>query len=140
MANDGGIGNLQKRLAAIPKAVVEAAQPAVLKSAQEMASGMRALVPVKTGELRDSISVTPGGATTPAYSQPGGSMVVPPNAAAVTVGDHVVRYGHLVEYGTRRTAAQPFFWPAVRLNQKSAKRRIKRAIGKAVRDAWGAGK
>ena len=57
--------------------------------------------------------------------------------AAVTVGDHTVRYGHLVEYGTKKAHARPFFWPAVRLHNKKAKAAIKRAIGKAVRETRG---
>jgi HK97 gp10 family phage protein len=137
MADDGGIGKLQRRLAAIPKAAKEATMPALLKQAEAMADTMRRFVPVETGKLRDSITVTPGGQKTPSYSQPGGSSVVPENAAAVTVGDHTVRYGHLVEYGTTKAHAKPFFWPAVRLQNKKAKAAIKRAIGKAVREARG---
>lgn len=64
-------------------------------------------------------------------------MTVPENAVAITVGDHTVRYAHLVEYGTTKAPAQPYFWPAVRLGQKKAKTAIKRAIGKAVRQNWG---
>lgn len=135
MADDGGIGRLQRRLAAIPREVREAVKPALLRSAEEMAATMRTFVPVRDGDLRDSIEVTPGGQTTPAYSQPGGSMTVPENAAAVTVGNHAVRYGHLVEYGTRKAPARPFFWPAARLHQTKARNRIKRAVGKAVREA-----
>lgn len=134
MADDGGIGRLQKRLAALPKATVAAAQPAVLKSAEEMAATMRSFVPVKTGALRDSIVVTPAGAQTPPYSQPGGAMTVPENAVAITAGNEDVRYPHLVEYGTKRTPAHPFFWPAFRLNRARAVRRIKRAVGQAVRN------
>jgi HK97 gp10 family phage protein len=137
MSDDGGIGKLQRRLAAIPKAAKEATMPALLKQAEAMAETMRTLVPVDTGHLRDSITVTPGGEKTPAYSQPGGASVVPENAAAVTVGDHTVRYGHLVEYGTTKAHAHPFFWPAVRLHNKKAKAAIRRAIGKAIRGARG---
>lgn len=64
-------------------------------------------------------------------------MVVPENVVAVTVGNKDVRYGHLVEYGTTKAPARPFFWPAVRLHQKKATAAIKRAIGKAVRETHG---
>lgn len=137
MADDGGIGRLQRRLAAIPKAVKDAAQPALLRQGEAMADTMRQLVPVKTGATKDSIVVTPGGTATPAYSQPGGQMVVPENAVAVTVGDHDLRTAHLVEYGTRNAPAKPFFWPAVRLHNPKAKAAIKRAIATAVRKNWG---
>lgn len=137
MADDGGIGRLQRRLAAIPTAVKEAVQPALLKQGEAMADTMRQFVPVDTGDTKDSIEVTPGGKSTPAYSQPGGSMTVPENAVAVTVGNEDVRTAHLVEHGTEKAPAQPFFWPAVRLHQKKATSAIKRAIGVAVRKNWG---
>lgn len=140
MPDDGGIGHLQRRLAAIPKAMKEATQPALLKSAEEMKRSMETLVPVESGDLKDSIHITLGGQTTPPYSQPGGSSTVPDNAVAITVGDKDVRYAHLVEYGTTKTHAQPFFWPAVRLNKKKTTTRIKRAVGKAVRANWGTNK
>ncbi len=137
MADDGGIARLQQRLAAIPASVKEAALPAVLRQAERMADTMRGLVPVDTGDLKGSIAVTPAKQSTPAYSQPGGSMVVPENAAAITVGNADVRYAHLVEYGTRGAPAKAYFWPAVRLNQTRAKKAIKAAIGRAVRKNWG---
>jgi hypothetical protein len=89
-----------------------------------------------SGALIDSIVMTPGGQATPPYSQPGGSMVVPENAVAVTAGNSEVRYPHLVEYGTVKAAAQPFFWPAYRLLKKRLSNRIKRAVGKSVRENW----
>lgn len=139
MSDDGGITRLRNRLQAIPNRVKVAAQPALLRQGNAMAATMRALVPVDSGDTRDSIAVTPPGQMTPGYSQPGGEMVVPENAVAITVGDHEVRTAHLVEYGTVHTPAQPFFWPSVRLHRKKATAAIKRAIGKAVRDNWGSG-
>ena len=110
-----------------------------MKQAGELAGTMRSLVPVDEGDLRDSITVTGPRAQTPKYSQPGGSMTVPETAAAITVGNSDVRYGHLVEYGTSRAPAQPYFWPAVRMHRKKAQRAIKSAIGRAVRKNWGKG-
>lgn len=136
-AGDGGIGKLQRRLAAIPKDVREAVQPSLKRQANQMAKTMRAFAPVDSGDLRDSIEVTPGGQQTPAYSQPGGSLTVPENAVAITVGNKDMRYGHLVEYGTTKAHAQPFFWPAVRLHNKKARKAIKSAIGRAVKKNWG---
>lgn len=137
MANDGGIGRLKQRLAAIPDEVKKAVQPSLQKQAGQMAASMRGFVPVDKGDLQGSIKVTPGGQQTPAYSQPGGSMVVPENAVAITVGNSDVRYGHLVEYGTAKASAKPFFWPAVRLHNKRAKKAIRSAIGRAVKKNWG---
>ncbi|MGV8831254.1 MAG: HK97-gp10 family putative phage morphogenesis protein [Devosia sp.] len=137
MTDDGGIGRLQRRLAAIPKAVKDATQPALLKQGGAMAGTMRQFVAVDTGDTKASITVTPAGQQTPPYSQPGGSMTVPENAVAITVGNQDVRTAHLLEYGTAKAPAQPFFWPAVRLHQNKAKAAIKRAVGTAVKKNWG---
>ncbi|MGP2493511.1 HK97-gp10 family putative phage morphogenesis protein [Mesorhizobium sp. PUT5] len=137
MADDGGIGRLQARLAAIPKNVKAAVQPALVKQGEAMAGTMRSFAPVDTGKLRDSIAVTPPDASTPAYSTPGGRMIVPETSVAITAGNSDVRYAHLVEYGTVKAEAEPYFWPAVRLHNKKAKQAIKRAISTAVKKEWG---
>lgn len=138
---------MKRRLQAIPKAVREQTQPAITSAAQDVADVMKRLAPVDDGDLRDSIEVTPGGQRTPPHSQPGGSTVVPENAAMITVGDTRVRYPHFVEFGTRaHTAggqfagaeikaipAQPFFFPGFRMGRKKASQKIKRAMSKAIR-------
>ncbi|MCO5131207.1 MAG: HK97 gp10 family phage protein [Xanthobacteraceae bacterium] len=138
MANeDGGLASFQRRMAAIPKEVRAAVKPALLKSGEELRATMRQLAEMSrdTGDLIDSIAVTGPGETTPPYSQPGGSQVVGETSVAVTVGDSSVRYAHLVEYGTAKAPAQPFFWPAFRLHRTRITRRIKRAINKAVKES-----
>jgi HK97 gp10 family phage protein len=130
------VQRLKRRMMALPKAVREAASRATLEGAEELAKSMRNLAPVDTGDLRDSIVVTPGGRTTPPYSQPGGSSTVGENSAVVTAGNTDVRYPHLVEYGTKDAAAQPFFWPAVRSKRKKIAARVKRAVSKAAREEW----
>jgi len=137
MTRDGGLKRFQQRMRAIPEEVRLATHPAMLKSAHELAASMKVLAPVDDGDLRDSIEVTGPGQRTPPYSQPGGSATVPENAAAVTAGNTDVRYAHLVEYGTTRAPAQPFFWPSVRTNRKRATRRTKRAMAKAIKDHRG---
>jgi HK97 gp10 family phage protein len=124
---------------AIPKAARKAVEPALVKAADDIADIMRKLAPddPKTGapDLKTSIVVTGPGETTPPYSQPGGATVVPENAAAITAGNPKVRYAHLQEYGTGRHDPQPFFWPGLRLGRKKALAKIKRAIGKAIKEA-----
>ena len=136
MARSAQLRRLSRRLDAIPKAAVRAVVPALIKSGDELAGRMRLLVPVDTGALRESIAVTAPGQSTPPYSQPGGSTTAGENQVLVTAGNTDVRYPHLVEYGTSDTAAQPFFWPAYRLNKKRLANRIKRAVAKAVREEW----
>jgi len=130
------LDRLNRRMAAIPKAVREAVQPALAKAGQDLATMQRILAPRDTGALKDSIAVTLPGEQTPPYSQPGGSRTAKENEVLVTVGNDDVRYPHLVEYGTAEAAAQPYFWPGYRLMKKKMANRIKRAISKAVRENW----
>jgi HK97 gp10 family phage protein len=136
MAASTQIARLQRRLEAIPQEVRKAVLPALAKSGEELAGMMRTLAPEDEGDLKASIAVTLPGASTPAYSQPGGARVAGELEVLVTAGNDAVRYPHLQEYGTARHEAQPFFWPAVRLLQKRLKGRTKRAVAKAVRDHW----
>lgn len=137
MTNDGGIDRLKRRLAAIPREVKQDVQKTLVRNAETMAGTMRQLAPRDEGGLVESITVTEAGKSTPAYSQPGGSMIVPDNAVAITVGNSDVRYPHLQEYGTKHHAAQPFFWPSVRMHKDRAARSIKSAVGRAVKKHWG---
>lgn len=132
---DGGLSSFQRRMNAIPKEVRKAVDPALIKGAEEIAAAQKSLAPEDSGDLIDSIEVTGPGQMTPPYSQPGGSYVVPENAAVVTAGNADVRYAHLPEFGTAKAAAQPYFWPGFRLMRKRATNRIKRAMTRAVREA-----
>ncbi|MHA6646416.1 HK97-gp10 family putative phage morphogenesis protein [Mesorhizobium sp. A623] len=137
MANNG----LASTLAAIErarKAPREAVMPALLKSANELADAQRLLAESSrdTGALIDSITVTPPGQSTPPYSFEGGLRMANRTEVLVTVGNSDVRYAHLVEYGTAKTEAQPFFWPALRLLRKRLQNRINRAAKKALKDSW----
>lgn len=137
MANDGGLARLNARLAALPAVVKEAAQKAVVRQAEAMAKAMQAKTPVDSGKLRDSITVTHPDSHTPPYSQPGGQVIIPETSAAITAGNSEVRYAHLVEFGTVKAPAQPYFWPTVRAGNKKAQRNIKGAITRAIRKEWG---
>lgn len=159
----GQLRRLQKRLAAIPKDVKAAVVPALMASGEELAARIKTLAPEDDGDLKDSVAVTGPGQSTPPHSQPGGSRVAGENEVIITVGNEDVRYAHLVEYGVAPHSvekgvgtrvgrllsklsgtnemhpgaeAQPYFWPAFRLTRKRIANRVKRAIGKAVKDGW----
>jgi len=129
---------LQKRLAAIPPAVRKAVEPALQGAADDLVARMKSLAPHDTGKLENSITSTPAGQPTPPYSQPGGSEVVPENTVRITAGDEGTRYVHLVEHGTAKAPAQPFFFPAFRLSRARIQRRISGAITRAVKKEWSA--
>lgn len=139
MANDG-LDNLMSAFDRVKAAPRKSINRALMSSAKELAAMQRHLAPddpaTSAPDLKTSIAVTGPGEQTPPYSQPGGSRVAGENEVIVTAGNTDVRYPHLVEYGTSKAEAQPFFWPAVRLLRKRLQQRIDRAGRKAVRDAW----
>ncbi len=138
MASKDGLNGLMKAFDRVKTAPRKQITKALLASANELADAQRHLAEASrdTGALIDSIAVTGPGETTPPYSQPGGSRVAGDAEVIVTAGNSEVRYAHLVEYGTSKSEAQPFFWPALRLLRRRLQQRIDRAGRKAVRDAW----
>lgn len=159
MADDGGLSSFQKRMRAIPQAVRDAVRPAMERSAEEICTIARGLCPVDDGVLKASIGWTWGAAPQGSISL---GAVSDGSALSITVyaGNDAAFYARWVEFGTaahalgkgsdlhgtggrrRRqhgtmhpgAAAQPFFFPAYRLGKKRAMNRIKRAIGKAVKE------
>jgi HK97 gp10 family phage protein len=118
MARSRQLKNFEKRLAAIPARAREAVRPALEKSAEELAGMMRVLVPIDEGELKDSIVVQ----NTEVDTQ-----------ILVTAGNDDAPHARWVEFGTPEAREQAFFYPSVRLLQKRIQRRIKSAIGRAIR-------
>lgn len=136
-----------EKIAALGPAGQEQAEAAVLAGAQDMASAARALVPHKTGHLRDTIKVEPD------HAHLGAKVVAGDASTMVEVrkGSGVFwQLARLVEFGTKRHRAggifkgawisakpHPFFWPAYRLMRKRVKARIVRNVNKAFKDVAG---
>jgi HK97 gp10 family phage protein len=139
MAYSKQVRDLQRRLEAIPAAIKEELKPSLMQSGQELADAMKHLAEPSrdTGGLIDSVALTAPGETTPAYSQPGGSRTAGELEVIVTAGNSEVRYPHLVEYGTVKAPAQPFFWPAVRSLQQRINNRTNRKIRAVIKKLWG---
>ncbi|MCD1634546.1 HK97 gp10 family phage protein [Martelella mediterranea] len=130
--DDGGLSDVladMDSIKDIPRS--EYVRSALLKSAKEFAGTAKALAPKDTGALADSVVVTGPGETTPPHSQPGASRVAGPHEVIVTAGNTDVRYAHLVEYGTSKTEAHPFFGAAFNLTKTRNHRRLNRALDKA---------
>jgi HK97 gp10 family phage protein len=138
MAEDNGLASTLAAIERARKAPREIVMPAIVKSAEELAAAQRALAETSrdTGALIDSITVTLPGQLTPPYSMQGGLRMANITEAIVTAGNADVRYAHLVEYGTSKMEAEPFFWPAYRLLRDRIKNRIRRAAKKAVKDGF----
>lgn len=112
---------LNKRFAAVSQAVRDAVRPALEKSADQLVAAARHLVPEDQGDLKDSIRKEAGEHEL---------------QVAVKAGDGDAFYARWVEFGTSEQEAQPFFFPAYRLNKKPIEARIKRAVTKAIKDEW----
>jgi hypothetical protein len=96
------------------------------QSAAEFAALVLANVPVDTGLLRSSIRFFPGPRESSYTVQAGGNL---------TKTDDGYDYSLGVEYGNVRTPAQPYFWPAYRIQKKRRRLRVGRALGRAIREA-----
>lgn len=126
----------------IPKHVRDANRDAMEKGATETVAMMKRLVPVETGELRDSIGWTWGDA-------PAGSLVVGTVGGSkystmrivIYAGNEKTRVGsrnqfqlaRIMEFGTQFMPAQPYFFPSWRTMKKRTRDRIKRATKQAIR-------
>lgn len=136
MMNDNGLQRVEKRMKAVVQASRNAAKKAMEKSADEIITLMKSIVRVDEGDLRDSIGWTWG-------SAPKGSMKIATVKSSdsdliitIFAGNSEAYYAHWIEFGTRKTAAQPFFFVSYRANRNRAKSRITREVRKAAKEAW----
>jgi HK97 gp10 family phage protein len=138
-----GVKELTRNLTVtIPKHVMDANRAAMEQGATETVGMMKRLVPVETGELRDSIGWTWGKA-------PAGSLTIgtvgSTNYATMRItiyaGNEKTRVGQrnqfqlarIIEFGTQIMPAQPYFFPSWRTMRKRVQSRIKRATKQAIR-------
>lgn len=118
MAKVEGLARLKARFAKIPKEMKVKVRAAIEESADELVAFQKRLVPVDQGDLRDSIQKRDGRHEL---------------SVEVTAGDDKAFYASFVEFGTVRTPAQPYFFPAYRASRKRIKGRISRAVKKVVK-------
>jgi hypothetical protein len=147
---------LKRKLIAVPEFVKAEIKLAMEQSAQEIVKLAQQLVPVRDGDLHDSIGWTWGDA-------PKGSIAIATVGAGkelritIYAGDEKAYYARWVEFGvaassrgqriTNRSGRsrvsggatgqgpRPFFFPAYRIGRKKAKARVSRAVRKAAKRA-----
>jgi len=125
-----GIDKLRARLAKSGTTIEQAVGPVMLEGADRVVATARSLVPRDSGELAASIHHTGIKPT-----KRGGIRV------SIVAGSDETRVGkggmfqkaRLVEFGTVKTPAQPFFFPAWRLNRRSIRSSMSRAMKAAIR-------
>ena len=139
---------LARKLRALPEEVKRVIGQAIEDSAAEVVAMQKRLVPVESGELRDSIQFTMGQERVKYSMGIGGVRGDPDLSARISAGNARVRYAHIVEYGSAPhknagkfagsqhpgTKAQPYFWPAWRAYRRRVRSRITRATKKAARE------
>lgn len=132
------------RLAKIPAKATQAARAAMEQGAEEIVTMMRRLAPVDDGELRASINWKWGDAPPGTFSVTtikGGKRAGQEVAALrltiyTNARDSKGRpYASWVEFGTKNSAANPFFWPAYRSLRRRVYGRIYRAVKKSIKEA-----
>ena len=143
-----GLKSLNRKLTrTIPRRVRERARQALAVWADTTQASMEAFVPERTGALFESIGWVWGD------SAPSGSISVgtlrsgadPDLVITMFAGNDEAFWARWVEFGTQAhsigsgehpgTSAQPFFYPAVRLNRKGGRRRLTRAIRLGLQEA-----
>jgi HK97 gp10 family phage protein len=115
------------RLAAKARAlrakVAASVLPAVQQAAELIMQTQRRYVPVDDGDLRDSIHQEP------AQSSENATKVL------IIAGGPPAPHARIIEFGSRRQPAQPFFFPGYRVEKRRAKALIAKAVRAAVRSA-----
>lgn len=115
----------------LPKTVRAELQGAMNRAGAEMATRARALVPVRSGLLRQSIRVIP-------FNRGGIGVIVQAGGELTTDYDVLSRpydYAMAQELGTQEMLASPFFYPAYRHLRSGIKRKITAAVKVAVSKA-----
>lgn len=123
----------------LPQDVKREVKAAMEAGAKEVTEMQRRLVPVDSGDLRDSIGYTFGDYKAANYRVRGVSASTGKGDLSLTIhaGDEKAWYAALVEFGTVNAAAHPYFWPGWRATVKRVKSRISRAFSKALKKHGG---
>lgn len=129
MARNRDLDGLIRALEAIPKQVRKAIDPAIDKGADELVARMKYLAPddpATTGaDLKSNIRKVRSN--------------VPLAVRVQAIDENAEGEDNALfqEYGSTTRQAQPYFWPSYNTLKKRVRRRVDRAIGKAVKDTWG---
>lgn len=110
-------------------AAADAAVAQLQQEAQRVVSEMKAIAPVKTGRLRDSIRMEQGRTKATIVIRAGGpTTTVPVRQGQSATYDYALAQ----EWGTQKQPAGPFFYPIWRKGRQRTRRNINRAMKQAV--------
>jgi len=116
----------------------KAVEAALTKVAMKIEGDAKELSPYKTGRLRGSITYRIGSKGSSPEAPAGPSDVVSnsPDKFTAHVGTNV-KYAQHMEYGTARSAAQPYLRPALDNNRKTVQKIFSEELSKQLRAANG---
>ncbi|AGT09318.1 HK97-gp10 family putative phage morphogenesis protein [Paracoccus aminophilus] len=131
------------KLKNIPAVAVEAAQKAMEEGAAEIVAAMKAAAPHDQGDLRDSIGWTWG-------EVPAGTFMIDEIRSGKNKGDQYATlrikiyagnadafYARFHEFGTSTgVPAQPFFFPVWKARKAEFRKRIRKEVRAAIKEAW----
>lgn len=117
-----GFAELEALLRKLPEATAEKVTDNALKiGANVIAKDMKARVPVRTGKLRDSITVSSSRKATKNHAD-----------AVIGFKKPTSRRAHLTEFGTKHSKAEPFIRPAIDSKGQEAIQKIGENMGKGI--------
>lgn len=124
-----GMSNVRRALLRVSGEGQKAASRAIVATALDIQREAKERVPVDTGRLRNSIAVAEHESGIPATvgTQIAANQIRPGMTTAV-IGTSV-DYAPNVEFGTSRSRAQPYLFPAAEINRPKLVERLIREFG-----------
>lgn len=120
MPND----EFNRQISQLPFKLKRQLATAIAQEADRLATAIKAAAPVRTGALRDSVKVRRTKHDLTLEVTAGGDSTTHGERGPHGVGD----YALFQEYGTRKTPAQPFFYPTARAMQADINANIQKAV------------
>lgn len=131
-----GIPQMQAMFRRKARKVMLAAREAAVQGGDEVASSMRYLAPREQGELVASIRVEQAASVSTQVGERDfiGVLVKAGDSTTVVTNKNGFQFQNakIQEFGTQKMPANPFFFPAWRMNRA----RVRRRITSAIRRSW----
>ena len=132
MPRNADLDAILKAFDAIPKEARKPIKRAIDKGADELVNRMQYLAPEDDGDLKRSIQKVDISDVAVRVEAGGAATTRPVRKGQSATFDYALGQ----EFGTADMPASSFFWPSVNTLKKRVRRRVDRAIGKAVKEAW----
>ncbi|SFN02475.1 phage protein, HK97 gp10 family [Bradyrhizobium sp. Rc3b] len=126
MPND----DFNRQISQLPFKLKRQLATAIAQEADRLAQAIKNAAPVRTGKLRDSVKVRRTKRDLTLEVTAGGESTTHGECGPHGEAD----YALFTEYGTRKTSAQPFFYPTARAMQADINSNIAKAVQDVLND------